>query len=91
MFAGNTVEFHGANTQEWYQATFTLHEDTNPKQLEAFVTACPIAKYVGKTAHAIYKVDDGKLTLAANEPGNPTVPKRFDAPGTRQIVFQLKQ
>jgi uncharacterized protein (TIGR03067 family) len=90
-FEGTKLEFHGANTQEWYKATFTLREDTTPKQLEAVVTECPAPQYVGKTAHAIYKIENGKLTLTGNEPGNPAVPESFNAPGARQIVFNLKQ
>jgi uncharacterized protein (TIGR03067 family) len=90
-FDGTKMEFHGANPQEWYKATYTLREDTTPKQLEAVVTDCPVPQYVGKTAHAIYKIEDGRFTLTGNEPGNPTVPASFDAPGARQIVFKLKQ
>jgi uncharacterized protein (TIGR03067 family) len=90
-FEGTTLEFHGANPQEWYKATFTLREDTTPKQLDAVVTDCPVPKYVGKTAHAIYKIEDGQLTLTGNEPDNPAVPTSFDAQGARQIVFTLKQ
>jgi len=89
-FEGTTLEFHGANPQEWYKATFTLRENTNPKQLDAVVTDCPVPKYVGKTAHAIYKLEDGKLTLTGNEPGNPAVPASFEAPGARQIIFTPK-
>jgi len=88
--SGTTLEFHGANPQEWYKGTFTLREDTLPKQLEAVVTECPFPGYVGKTSHAIYKLEDGKLTLAGNEPGNPAVPANFDAPGSRQLVFTLQ-
>ena len=88
---GTKLEFHGANPQEWYKATYTLREDTTPKQLDAVVTDCPVAQYVGKTAHAIYKIEDGKFTLTGNEPGNPATPASFDAPGARQIIFTLKQ
>jgi uncharacterized protein (TIGR03067 family) len=88
---GTKLEFHGANPQEWYEATYTLHEDTNPRQLDAVVTECPFAQYVGKTAHAIYKIENGKFTLTGNEPGDPAVPASFDAKGARQIVFTLKQ
>ena len=88
---GTKMEFHGVNTNEWYKATFSLREDTTPKQLEAVVTDCPFPNYVGKTVHAIYKVEDGKFTLTGNEPGNPAVPASFDAQGARQIVFTLKQ
>jgi uncharacterized protein (TIGR03067 family) len=88
---GTKLEFHGANPHEWYKATYTLREDTTPKQLEAVITDCPAPQYVGKTAHAIYKIEDGKLTLTGSEPGNPAVPASFDAQGARQIVFTLKQ
>ena len=90
-FEGTNLEFHGANPQEWYRGTFTLREDATPKQLDAVVTECPFPNYVGKTVHAIYKLEDGKLTLTGNEPGNPAVPASFDARGARQIVFTLKQ
>jgi uncharacterized protein (TIGR03067 family) len=90
-FDGTKLEFRGANPQEWYKATFTLRENTTPKQLEAVVTDCPAPQYVGKTAHAIYKIEDGKFTLTGNEPGNPAVPASFDAQGARQVVFRLKQ
>ena len=88
---GTKCEFHGANPQEWYKATYSLREDTTPKQLEAVITECPAPQYVGKTAHAIYKIEDGKLTLTGNEPGNQDMPASFDAKGARQIVFTLKQ
>lgn len=81
----------GRHRLEWYKATFVLREDTTPKQLQAVITDCPAPQYVGKTANAIYKIEDGKLTLTGNEPGNPAVPGSFDAPGARQIVFNLKQ
>jgi uncharacterized protein (TIGR03067 family) len=90
-FHGTNLEFHGANPQEWYKGSFTLREDTTPKQLEAVITDCPAPQYVGKTAHAIYKLEGGKLTLTGNEPGNPAVPASFNARGTREIVFTLKQ
>jgi uncharacterized protein (TIGR03067 family) len=90
-FSGATLEFHGGNPQEWYKGTFTLREDTNPKRLDAVVTDCPVPQYVGKTSHAIYKIEAGKFTLTGNEPGDPAVPASFDEKGARQIVFTLKQ
>ena len=84
---GTKVEFHGANTQEWYRATFLIREDKTPKQLEAVISECPFPEYVGKTSRAIYRIEDGKMTLAANEPGNPAVPASFDAQGARKFVL----
>ena len=87
---GTKLVFHGADTNEWYKATFTLREDTTPKQFEAVITDCPVPQYVGKTGHAIYKIEDGKFTLTGNEPGNPVVPASFDAQGAREIIFTKK-
>jgi uncharacterized protein (TIGR03067 family) len=90
VISGTNLELRGANTNEWYKATFTLREDTNPKQLIAVVTDCPFPQYVGKTSQAIYRIENGTLTLAANEPGNPAVPANFDAPNARVILFKVK-
>ena len=90
VFEGVKCEFHGADPQEWYKATFSLQENTTPKQLEAVITECPFPQYVGKTAHGIYIIEDGKLTFAANEPGNPAVPTSFDAQGARKFVLTHK-
>jgi hypothetical protein len=39
---GTKLEFRGANSEEWYKATFSRRAGTGPKQLEAVVTDCPI-------------------------------------------------
>lgn len=91
VLAGAKLEFHGGDTNEWYKATFTLHEDKKPKQLIAVITECPFPQYVGKTANAIYRIENGALTIAANEPGNPEMPKAFDAPGLRSLVFKMEK
>ena len=83
----STLEFHGADTNEWYKATFSLY-DTSPKQLVAVITDCPAPDYIGKTTYAIYQVQDGSLTLTGNEPGNPSAPAGFDAPGSRKLVLK---
>jgi RNA polymerase sigma factor (sigma-70 family) len=87
-FSGTNLEFRGANPMEWYKATFTLRDDTDPKEMVAVITDCPFPAYVGKTSTAIYKVEDGTLTIAGYEPGNPKVPASFDAPGTRGFVVK---
>ena len=84
---GTKLEFVGANTNEWYKATFTLRDDTTPKQFVAVITDCPVPQFIGKTSHAIYKIENGKFTLTGNEPGNPAVPESFDATEARELVF----
>ena|ERR1035437_4134787 len=91
VLSGANLEFRGADTNEWYKATFTLREDTNPKQLVGVITECPAPQYVGKTVNAIYRIEDGALTIAGNEPGNPAMPAAFDAPGTRKFAFKLER
>ncbi|MGA2540202.1 MAG: hypothetical protein ABSG78_01430 [Verrucomicrobiota bacterium] len=88
VFSGTNLEFHGSNPQEWYKATFTLLEDKNPKQMIAIITDCPEPKYVGKTAYAIYQIQDGTFTIAAHEPGDTNVPTTFDDPQVRKVAFK---
>jgi uncharacterized protein (TIGR03067 family) len=90
IIKGTDLEFHGADANDWIKGTFSLREDTTPKQLEGVVTDCASAEYVGKTVHAIYKIEGGKLTLTGNEPGNSAVPASFDAQGARMFEFTKK-
>jgi len=90
VLSGNNLEFHGANPQEWYKGTFTLREDTTPKQMIVTITDCPAPQYVGKIANAIYRIENGTLIIAGNEPGNPAFPASFDAPGCRLIRFSAQ-
>lgn len=86
---GSEFDFHGTNTNEWYKATFTAY-DTTPKQLVIVINDCPFPDYVGRTSYAIYKLENGSLTVAGNEPGNPTAPADFDAQGARKFVFKSR-
>lgn len=90
MLADGNLEYHGADPKEWYKGTYTLREDTNPKQMTILINDCPFPQYVGKTANAIYRIDNGVLTIAGNEPGNPAIPASFDAPGARQMTFKMQ-
>jgi uncharacterized protein (TIGR03067 family) len=89
VIKGSTLEFHGANTNEWYKGTITVY-DTTPRQLILSINDCPMPQYKGQSGYAIYELKDGNLTITGNEPGNPTVPADFDAAGARKIVFSKK-
>jgi hypothetical protein len=84
---GSNLEFRGADTNEWYKATFSIF-DSAPKQLVAKITDCPSSDYVGATACAIFQLQDGTLTVTGNEPGYPVVPGNFEAPSARKFVFK---
>ena len=85
------MEFHDANTNIWYKATFSLHEDTVPKQTDILIADCFDHVYIGKKAHAIYKVADGTLTFTINPPGSPATPASFDDQEATRYVFTRKQ
>ena len=42
------------------------------------ITDCPLPQFKGKTANAIYKIEDGTLTLASYQPGTDKFPPDFD-------------
>jgi uncharacterized protein (TIGR03067 family) len=88
--SGKNLEVRGSNPNDWYKGTFVLREDTNPKQCIFSVTECAAPDYVGKVSHAIYSIENGALTIAGNEPGNPEPPSAFDADGARRFRFKLQ-
>jgi uncharacterized protein (TIGR03067 family) len=88
VITGNTLEFRGADAQDWCKGTFTLREDTTPRQLVGVLTEVGMPQYAGKTVNAIYRLQDGQLELAGNEPGNPEMPSDFNATGTRRFLLK---
>ena len=72
VISGKNYEFRDeTDTNVWYKGTFSLREDTTPRQYVAVVNECPFPQYVGKTSMAIYRLEKATLTIAGNEPGNP--------------------
>jgi hypothetical protein len=55
------LEFHGADANDWLKGTFSLRENTTPRQLEGVVTDAASAQYIGKVVHVIYKIEGGTL------------------------------
>ena len=62
---GNSFHFH-RDTNFWFDTTITLPAGTDPKQLYATIKGCPPsqADSIGKVVGAIFKIEDGTLTLA---------------------------
>ena len=91
VISGKNFEFYdNTETNLWYKGTFTLREDTQPRQYIAVIGDCPFPQYAGKTSLAIYKIESDTLTITANEPGNPAVPYAFDAADTACIEVKKK-
>ena len=88
VITGQSLEFRGANPNEWYKGTFELRENTTPRQALFTISDCAAPKYVGKIAYAIYELKDGTLTMAGTEPGSASPPAAFNEADARQFVFK---
>jgi len=88
IVAGKVFDYRGAHPDDWAKGTFTLREDTQPRQLALVITDCGVPKYNGKTTLAISSSRIRTLTITGNEPGNPAEPASFDAPGARRFVLK---
>jgi uncharacterized protein (TIGR03067 family) len=87
--AGNTIRIEGPGRVEWYVGTFTVADDQHPKQLQATITDCPRAEFIGKPAMSIFKIENGTLTIAGNHPGHLDAPRDFDGGGnSRRFIFK---
>src|SRR5262249_42343039 len=77
IISGTQIDYRGAVSNDWGKGTFTIREDAQPRQIVATLTECGTPEYVGKTCYLIYKIENGTLSLSANEPGNPAAPSSF--------------
>ena len=80
--AGDALKFQGARSEEWYAAKLIMKPGTNPKQADILIENCSAPQYIKKMAKAIYKVDGKTLTIAANEPGDQSLPTGFERNAT---------
>jgi len=90
VISGETAEFCGADTNQWFKATFTIRPDTNPRQVVFVTTASSYPPDVGSIRYAIYRTEDGIIRLTASEPGNANMPSDFSVPDTRQFELMKK-
>jgi uncharacterized protein (TIGR03067 family) len=60
----NALQFQGLKPEQRYAATFTLPAGTDPQQLHATIKEGPGPSDVGKVVFAIFKIENGTLTLA---------------------------
>jgi hypothetical protein len=90
LVARNNAEFCSSDTNEWLKVSFSLREDTNPRQIVFFTTDCSYPPHIGITRYGIYRFEKDIVRLTANEPGVAGVPAAFDAPGARQFELRKK-
>jgi uncharacterized protein (TIGR03067 family) len=75
---GNSLHFH-RDTNFWFETTFTLPAGTDPQQLHATIKGCREPDSIGRVVVAIFKIEDGTLTLAMNQIASQEAPKNFEA------------
>lgn len=93
---GNSLHFKGLNPDDWYETTFTLPAGTYPQQLHATIQDCTDpCDDIGKKVFAIFKIEDGTLTLAGIQATAAEPPKTFgEVPGiedNRIFRYKLKK
>ena len=77
---GISFHFH-RDTNFWFETTITLPAGTDPQQLHATIkgnAASQGTNAVGKVVVAIFKIEDGTLTLAARGDGSEETPTSFE-------------
>jgi uncharacterized protein (TIGR03067 family) len=80
---GNSLHFH-RDTNFWFETTITLPAGKDPKQLHATIKhSSPPEESNGKVVRAVFKIEDGTLTLATIGDDPEETPKSFEDLGTR--------
>ena len=92
---GNSFHFH-RDTNFWFDTTITLPAGTDPKQLYATIKGCPPsqADSIGKVVGAIFKIEDGTLTLATGggDSSPEGTPKSFEATEDKGLTrYELRK
>ena len=90
---GNSFHFH-RDTNFWFETTITLPAGTDPKQLHATIKGCPPsqADSIGKVVGAIFKIEDGTLTLATRGGGAEETLKSFEATEDKGLTrYELRK
>ena len=89
----NSFHFH-RDTNFWFATTITLPTNTHPKQLRATIKGCPPsqADSIGQEVSAIFKIEDGKLTIAQIGDDPAEAPKSFEAVAEKgQPRYELRK
>ena len=77
--AGDSFHFH-RDSNFWFETTIELPANTDPQQLRATIKhSAPPEESNGEVVVAIFKIEDGALTLAARGDGAAETPKSFEA------------
>ena len=86
---GNSLHYRAGTN--WHETTFILPANTDPQQLHATIKDCwpPSKDAIGKVVFAIFKIEDGTLTLAAYDMSDEP-PKTFASATSRYVVKKVQ-
>jgi uncharacterized protein (TIGR03067 family) len=90
-FTADTMAYQGHEANDWVKGTFSVRENTSPKQFIGVITGAESPDSIGKKVYAIYKIDDGTLTITGAAPGESDFPAEFDSEGTREFVLKRSE
>ena len=83
---GNSLHYY-ARTDFWFDTTFTLPAGTDPQQLHATIKdSAPPTNSIGQVVVAIFKVEDGTLTLAYNQDTEGPPPNAFPSDSNSPVA-----
>ncbi len=93
--SGNSFHFQ-RDSKFWFATTITLPAGTDPRQLHATIKACAPGQEtsVGKVVVAIFKIEDGTLTLATggSDSSPEGAPKSFEATADKGLTrYELRK
>ena len=84
---GNSLHFH-RDSNFWFETTITLPAGTEPQQLHATIKRG--ANSIGQVVVAIFKIEDGTLTLATGN-GSEEALKVFEAAPNRYELRKVQR
>jgi len=89
----NSLHFY-SRPDFWYKTTFTLPAGTEPRQIRTTIkdTAANATNDIGKVIVAIFKIEEGTLSLAVNQDPAGPPPKAFpNEPNLPIARYDLKK
>src|SRR5215212_7444752 len=75
---GDSLHYRAGKS--WFKTTFTLPEGTEPRQLRATIKDTTPTNSIGTVVTAIYKIEDGTLTLSAVDLAEKPSAETFNNP-----------
>ena len=86
---GDALRYQGPKAEEWYEATFTMPEGEFPLQLHATITGSQRKEEIGAKVVAVFKIEDGTLSLAGFDSHAPAGWDPFEE--NEQFLYVLRK